>query len=115
MRIRISYLTPLLAAGATAAAIAAAPTAMAATAGPGCHMEGGSPVCPNTHSTLISSPPNNSSGNSQINDSVGAVPYSPQYPYAEGDYYGGGYVGGFGGFGHGGGFGGHGGGGGHGK
>jgi hypothetical protein len=44
---------------------------------------------------------------------LGPFQYSPQYPYAEGDYIGG-YGGyghhGFGGYGHGGGFGGHGGG-----
>jgi hypothetical protein len=100
---KLSYLTPLLAAGAAAVAIAAAPTAMAASAGPGCHMQGGVPVCPNTHSTLINTPP----GNSQINASPGAVGFAPQYPYAEGGYWGG-YRGGYGGF-HGG-FGGHGGG-----
>jgi hypothetical protein len=119
MRIKLSYISPLLAAGAAAVAIANAPTAMAATAGPGCHMMGGSPVCPNTHSTLIGQPP----GNSQINASPGPVGFGPQYPYDEGGYYGGyggygggfghGFGGGFGGFG--GGFGGHGGGGGHGR
>jgi hypothetical protein len=119
MRIKLSYLTPLLAAGAAAVAIAAAPTAMAASAGPGCHMMGGSPVCPNTHSTLIDPP----AGNSQINASPGPVGFGPQYPYAEGGYWGGygpgafgGFGhGGFGGFGHGGFGGGHGGGGGHGR
>jgi hypothetical protein len=130
MRIKLGCLTPLLAAGAAAAAIAAAPTAMAASAGPGCHMMGGSPVCPNTHSTLTSPP----AGNSQVNASTGAVDPAPQYPYAEGGYWGGygpgayggfghggfggfghGGFGGFGGFGHGGFGGGHGGGGGHGK
>ena len=115
MRMKLSYLTPLLAAGAAAVAIAAAPTAMAAGAGPGCHMQGGVPVCPNTHSTLVDPP----AGNSQINASPGAVGYAPQYPYMEGDYWTGyrrGASGGFGGFGHGGfgGFG-HGGAGGHGR
>jgi hypothetical protein len=107
MRIKLSYLTPLLAAGAAAVAIAAAPTAMAASpAGPGCHMMGGVPVCPNTHSTVISPP----SGNTQINASP-PVTFGPQYPYWEGGYGPGGYGGfGYGGFGHGGG--GHGGGGG---
>ena len=111
MRFTLSHIPPLLAAGAAAVAIAAAPTAMTATAPAGCHMMGGSPVCPNTHSTLISPPP----GNRQINTSPGAVGFAPQYPYAEGDRWGG-----FGaGFGHGGGGGheggsGHGGGGGHG-
>jgi hypothetical protein len=118
MRINLSYIAPLLAAGAAAVAIAAAPTAMAATAPAGCHMMGADPVCPNTHSTLISPPP----GNSQINASPGGVDFAPQYPYDEGGYWGG-YRGGYGG-GHGGGFGGgfggghgggHGGGGGHGR
>ena len=87
MRMKLSYLTPLLAAGAAAVAIAAAPTAMAAAspAGPGCHMMGGVPVCPGTHSTLIDPSPDNS----QINAAPGPVGYAPQYPYAEGDYWGG--------------------------
>jgi hypothetical protein len=112
MRMKLSYFTPLLAAGAAAVAIAAAPTAMAADPGPGCHMQAGVPVCPNTHSTLVNPP----AGNSQINASPGAVGFAPQYPYMGGDYWGGGnsrgHIGGFGGgFGHGG-AGGHGGGGG---
>ena len=117
MRINVRHIAPLLAAGAAAVAIAAAPTATAATALGGCHMMGGDPVCPNTHSTVISPP----AGNSQINASPGGVAYSAQYPYDEGDYWGiggyGGYggFGGHGGFGGGGGFGGHGGGGGHGR
>jgi hypothetical protein len=78
MRMKLSYLTPLLAAGAAAVAIAAAPTAMAADAGPGCDMQGSVPVCPNTHSTVIDAP----AGNSQINPSPGDVGYSqPQYPH----------------------------------
>jgi uncharacterized membrane protein len=77
MRIKLSYLTPLLAAGAVAAAIAAAPTAMAATAQAGCHMMGGSPVCPDRDSTLMSSPPRNS----QINASPGPVGFGLPYPY----------------------------------
>jgi hypothetical protein len=116
MRIKLGHLTPLLAAGAAAVAIATAPTAMAANAaGPGCHMQGGVPVCPGTHSTLASPP--SGTGNSQIDASPGAVGFGPQYPYAEGGYFGGyGYGrGGFGGFGHGGFGGGHGGGGGHGR
>jgi hypothetical protein len=117
MRIKISYLAPLLAAGAAAAAIAAAPTAMAATnpAGPGCHMLGAEPVCPGTHSTLINPPP----ANSQINASPGPVGVGPQYPYWQGGYWGGYGHGGNQGFGHGGfgggGFGGGHGGGGHGR
>jgi hypothetical protein len=78
MRMKLSYLTPLLAAGAAAVAIAAAPTAMAADAGPGCHMQGGVPVCPNTHSTLVDPP----AGDNQVNPSPGAVGYSqPEYPH----------------------------------
>jgi hypothetical protein len=114
MRIKLSYLTPLLAAGAAVAAIAAAPTAMAATspAGPGCHMMGAEPVCPDTHATLIDPPP----GNNQINASPGPVGFGPQYPIWGGGYWGGYGHGGYRGFGHGGfgGFG-HGGGGGHGR
>jgi hypothetical protein len=97
MRIKFSHIAPLLATGAAAIAIAAAPTAMAANADP-------APVFPNRHTTLAGELP----GNNQINDSTGPTVYSPQYPYAEGDYYGG-----YGGYGHGfgGGFaGGHGGG-----
>ena len=124
MRIKLGYLTPLLAAGAAAVAIAAAPAAMAASTLGGCHMQGGDPVCPDTHSTLASPP----ADNTQLDASPGAVPYAPQYPYDEGGYWGG--YGGYGGYGHhgfggggfggggfgGGGFGGgHGGGGGHGK
>ncbi|HZA12255.1 hypothetical protein [Mycobacterium sp.] len=105
MRINLRHIAPLLAAGAAAVAIAAAPTAMAASAPQPCTMMGGEPVCPGTHSTLISPPP----GNSEINASPGGVGFGPQYPYDEGGYWGG-YGGGFG---HGGGFGG--GGGGHGR
>jgi hypothetical protein len=100
MRINLGHIAPLLAAGAAAVAIAAAPTAMAAAApAAGCHMMGGSPVCPDTHSTLTSA-----SDNSQLNASPGGVSDSPQYLDDEGGYLGG-YRGGFGG-GHGGGFGG---------
>jgi hypothetical protein len=106
MRIKLSYLTPLLATGAAAVAIAAAPTATAATLPAGCHMQSGVPVCPDTHSTLTSPPP----GNNQINASPGPVGFAPQYPYAEGGYWGG-----YGGYGHGSFGGGHGGGGGHGR
>jgi hypothetical protein len=108
MRIKLSYITPVLAAAAAAVAIAAAPTAMAAAnpAGPGCHKMGADPVCPDTHSTLISTPP----GNNQINAAPAPVDVGPQYPYWEGDDYWGGYGRGFGGSGFGGsGFGGHGG------
>ena len=109
MRIKFSHIAPLLATGAAAVAIIAAPTAAAATAptpAPAAHACTNG-VCPNTHSTL---PPGELPGNNQINDSTGPTVYSPQYPYAEGDYYGG--SGGYGGArGFGGGFaGGHGGG-----
>jgi hypothetical protein len=117
MRIKLNYLTPLLVAGAAAAAIAAAPTAMAASApNPpalvnGCTANG---ICPNTHSHLAGG---QAPGNVQLNDGPGFVQTGPQYPYAEGDYFGGPYGhGGFGGGFGGGGFGGgHGGGGGHGR
>jgi hypothetical protein len=79
MGTKLSYLTPLLAAGAAAVAIAAAPTAMAADAGAGCHLQGGVPVCPNTHSTSIDTP----AGDSQVNPSPGAVgDLQPEYPHA---------------------------------
>ena len=114
MRIKFSHIAPLLATGAAAVAIIAAPTAAAATAptpAPAAQACTNG-VCPNTHSTL---PAGELPGNNQINDSAGPVQYSPQYPYAEGQDFGGygGYARGFGG-GFGGGFdGGH--GGGHGK
>jgi hypothetical protein len=119
MRIKIIHITPLLAAGAAAVAIVAAPTAMAATTTTGPAQQScTNGVCPNSHTSLTPNTP--LPGNVQINDSLGPVQYSPQYPYAEGDYYGGyggygrhGFGGGFGGFGghgFGGGFGGHGGG-----
>jgi hypothetical protein len=103
MRIKFSHIAPLLATGAAAVAIAAAPTAMAANADP-------APVFPHRHTTLAGGLP----GNVQLNDSAGPVQYSPQYPFDEGGDFGG-----YGGYGHGGfggGFGGgHGGGGGHGR
>ena len=98
MRMKLSYLSPLMVAGAAIAAIAAAPTAAAATAPAGCHMMGGDPVCPNTHSTLTSPPP----GNTQIDASPPVVGFSPQYPYDEGGYWGGYGPGAYGGFGRGG-------------
>jgi hypothetical protein len=108
MRIKFSHIAPLLATGAAAVAIIGAPTAAAASAptptpaAQACT----NGVCPNTHSTL---PAGELPGNNQVNDSAGPAVYSPQYPYAEGDYYGG--FGGYGGSrGFGGGFGGHGGG-----
>ena len=68
--IKLRYITPLLAAAGVAAAIVAAPTALAAD-------------------TVCSSP-----GNVQINDSA-PIQFGPQYPYWAGDYFGGyGYGGG---------------------
>jgi hypothetical protein len=100
MRITLSHIAPLLATGAVAVAITVAPTATAATAPTPSPAPAAQActngVCPNTHSTL---PAGELPGNAQINDSAGPAVYSPQYPYGEGDYYGG-----FGG-GHGGGHG----------
>jgi hypothetical protein len=91
MRIKLSYVTPLLAAGAAAAAIAAAPTAMADPVQQSCTYQGES-------ETLCQSP-----GNAQINDSPPYLQYGPQYPYFAGDDFdhGGdfGFGGGHGGFG----------------
>ena len=98
MEIRKKFIAPLLLAAGAAAAIAAAPTAMADNnADP-------PPVFPHDHTTLVGSLP----GNNQINASP-PVNFAPQYPYWEGDSYGGYSRGGFGG----GGFGGSHGGGGH--
>ena len=69
MLIKLTHLTPLLAAGAAAVAIAAAPTATAASlaiptaAQPACT----NGVCPNTHSSL---PSGELPGNSQIDKPV---------------------------------------------
>ena len=72
MRSKLKYFTPLLATGAVAAAIAAAPTAAAASnAGPSCVTLGPS-------STQCQA-----SGNVQINDSP-PVHFQPQYPYLNG-------------------------------
>ena len=72
MRIKLSYLTPLLAAGATAAAISAAPTAAAA----------------DVHSCQPASAVCQSPGNVQIDNSPASVqvgPYGPLYDgYARG-------------------------------
>lgn len=87
MRIRLSYLTPLLAAGAAAAAVALAPTALADdTTGPdpatqSCTSAGSDTEC-------------QSPGNVQINDSPGPVQYTPQYPYWEGSFFDGAHRGG---------------------
>lgn len=90
MRIKLSYFTPLLAAGALAAAIAAAPTAMADPVQQSCTYLGAS-------ETQCQSP-----GNAQINDSPPYVQYAPLYPYFGGDDFdrgGFGFGGGHGGFG----------------
>jgi hypothetical protein len=105
MRIKLNYLTPLLLAGAAAAAIATAPAALAApTAAANPPQAQESCIELNTGSQC------ESPGNVQLNDSpVGPIyPYYGDYPFY-GGYYGG-YRGGFHG-GYGGGF--HGGGGGH--
>jgi hypothetical protein len=93
MRIKLSYLTPLLGAAAAAVAITAAPIAAAASTvtnpSQSCGMSGSGTVC-------------ESPGNVQIND---APPAANFYPYG-GDAFllGGGFGGGFhGGGGHGGG------------
>jgi hypothetical protein len=94
MRIKLSYITPLLGAAAAAVAIIAAPIASAADTGPAtpqqsCGQSGTGTVC-------------QSPGNVQIND---APPAAGFYPYAGEAFLlggGGGYGGGF-----------HGGGGGH--
>ena len=98
MRMKLSYMTPLLGAAAAAVAIIAAPIAAAAPSGPpaalSCGVSGAGTVC-------------QSPGNVQINDTP---PPTNFYPYG-GDAFllGGGFGGGFGGGGfHGGG--GHGGG-----
>jgi hypothetical protein len=79
MRIKLSYITPLIAAGAAAVAIVAAPTAFAQSCD---DLGAGQTEC-------------QSPGNVQINDSPGPVQYTPQYPYWEGDLFShGGYGGG---------------------
>jgi hypothetical protein len=94
MRMKLSYMTPLLGAAAAGVAIIVAPIAAAAApAGPGavqqsCSSSGSGTVC-------------QSPGNAEINDSPPPVGY---FPYG-GDAFllGGGFGGGFGGGGHGGG------------
>jgi hypothetical protein len=95
MRIKLSYMTPLLGAAAAAVAIVVAPVAAAAPAGPGAIQES---CGPSGSGTVCQSP-----GNAEINDSPPPVNF---YPYG-GDAFllGGGGFGG-GGF-HGGGGGGH--------
>lgn len=86
MGIRLSYLTPLLAAGTAAAAIVLAPTAMADdTNGP----DPATQSCSTGSDTICETP-----GNVEINDSPPAVQYSPQYPYFEGGYFDGAHRGG---------------------
>jgi hypothetical protein len=96
----LKYLTPLLAAGAAAAAIATAPAALAAPTA-----AANPPQAQESCIDLSSGSQCQSPGNVQINDS----PAGPIYPYY-GDYpFYGGYYGGY----HGGYGGGHSGGGGH--
>ena len=95
MRIKLNYITPLLAAGATAAAIATAPTALAAPTGAANPPQAQESCIDLGTDTQCQSP-----GNVQIND----TPAYPQYPYFPYPYYGGDFDGGFhGGFGGGGG------------
>jgi hypothetical protein len=95
MPIKLSYLTPLLAAGAAAAAISAAPIASAdSTTQQSCNESVSGSVC-------------ESPGNVEINDTPGPMDFQP---YGEDGFL----IGGYGGYGyHGGGFHGGGGGGGH--
>jgi hypothetical protein len=91
MRIKLSYLTPLLAAGASAVAISAAPIASAAsTTQQSCSESVSGSVC-------------ESPGNVEINDTPGPMDFQP---YGDDGFLIGGF-GGYGGYGfHGGGFGG---------
>jgi hypothetical protein len=103
MRIRFTYIAPLLAAGAAAVAITAAPIAAAASA-PAAAPHG---ACDNGVTGTVCDTP----GDVGLNASPPPVDYSP---YGD-DGFLLGYGGGFGGFGGGGFGGGHGGGGGHGR
>jgi hypothetical protein len=92
MRIRMNYLTPLLAAGAAAAAIATAPAALAAPTGAANPAQAQESCVDLNSGSQCESP-----GNVQINDS----PQGPIYPYYGyypfyGGYYGD-YHGGYGG------------------
>jgi hypothetical protein len=93
MRIKLNYMTPLLAAGAAAAAIATAPVALAAPTGAANPAQAQENCIDLGTDTQCQSP-----GNAQIND----TPAYPQYPYFY-PYYGGifvpdhGFHGGFGG------------------
>jgi hypothetical protein len=90
MRIKLNYITPLLAAGAAAVAIAAAPAAAAASVNdpgagqPSCTYVGGA-----FQDNQCQTP-----GNAQINDTLPPVLPTPQY-----NTFGGGYFGGYGGHG----------------
>jgi hypothetical protein len=99
MQIRSKYLTPLLAAGAAAAAIATAPAALAAPTA-----AANPPQAQESCIDLNSSTQCQSPGNVQIDDSpVGPIyPYYGDYPFYGGYYggYHGGYGGGHGGGGH---------------
>ena len=91
MRVKLSYLTPLLAAGAAAVAISAAPIAAAAsTTQQFCNESVSGSVC-------------ESPGNVEINDTPGPMDFQP---YGDDGFL----IGGYGGYGFHGGFGGHGGG-----
>jgi hypothetical protein len=105
MGIKLNYITPLLAAGAAAAAIATAPMALAAPTVSAYPLQAQESCIDLGTDTQCQSP-----GNVQINDSPGY----PQYPYVYYPFYGGdsdfghgfhdGFGGGFhGGFGGGGG------------
>jgi hypothetical protein len=100
MSIKLSYIAPLLAAGAAAAAIAAAPIA---AADPGAVQQ--------SCTESVSGSECQSPGNVQITDTPGPMNYDP---YGDDGFLLGGFGGYGGGFGHGGGFGGGHGGGGHG-
>jgi hypothetical protein len=83
MSIRLSYLTPFLAAAGAAAAAVAIVVAPAASADPATD-PGPAQSCASLGTdTQCESP-----GNVQINDSPGPVQYMPQYPYWEGGSFG---------------------------
>lgn len=81
------FIAPLFAAGAAAISIAVAPVALAdsTTTQQACTFT-------TQTDTQCQSP-----GNVQLNDSPGFIQYGPQYPYWEGDFYGGYRHGGMGG------------------
>jgi hypothetical protein len=84
---RMPFIPLLLASGAAAISIAVAPVALAdsTSAQQACTFTSQS-------DTQCQSP-----GNVQLNDSPGFIQYGPQYPYWEGDFYGGHSRGGMGG------------------